>query len=141
MARALRPGDRAERELVLTREDLMRLASELGDPNPLHHDEALARASRFGGLIASGGHLIGLLTSFCAAFTTPYGPSVGLAFSYELRRAARAGARLVLSWQVVSVAPSTRPRGERVVLEGQIRDGEGALLVSGRGEVLMREVL
>ena len=77
----LRPGDHAEQERLLTREDVVRLATELGDPNPLHHDEAVAARSRFGGLIACGGHLVGLLTSACAAFTTPHGPGVGLAFS------------------------------------------------------------
>ena len=137
----LRPGDHAEQELLLTREDVLRLATELGDPNPLHHDEAVAVRSRFGGLIACGGHLIGLLTSACAAFTTAHGPGVGLAFSYQLRRAARAGTRLRLRWEVTSVEPSEKLRGEVVHLAGSIRDGEGALLVSGEGSILARDDL
>ena len=137
----LRPGDHAEQELLLTREDVIRLATELGDPNPLHHDEAVAARSRFGGLIACGGHLVGLLTSACAAFTTAHGPGVGLAFSYQLRRAARAGTRLRLSWEVVSVERSERPKGEVVRLAGAIRDEDGALLVSGEGSVLARDDL
>ncbi|HUK65998.1 MAG TPA: MaoC family dehydratase [Anaeromyxobacteraceae bacterium] len=141
MPTPLRPGEVAEREVLLTREAVVRLATELGDPNPLHHDLELARASRFGDLIASGGHLIGLLTSFCAAFTTPRGPGLGLAFSYELRRAARAGTRLRLRWKVRAVEHSEKPRGEIVLLEGEIRDGEDTLLVRGEGKVLMREEL
>jgi acyl dehydratase len=141
MPNPLRPGDGAERELLLTREDVVRLARELGDPNPLHHDLEAARASQFGDLIASGGHLIGLLTSFCAAFTTPRGPGLGLGFSYELRRAARVGSRLRLRWKVVSVSRSERPRGDLVVLTGEIRDGEERLLVRGEGRVLMRETI
>jgi len=137
----LHPGDQDEQELLLTREDVVRLATELGDPNPLHHDEAVAVASRFGGLIACGGHLIGLLTSACAAFTTAHGPGVGLAFSYELRRAARAGTRLRLRWEVTSVEHSEKLRGEVVRLTGSIRDEEGALLVSGEGSVLSRDDL
>ena len=133
----LHPGDHAEQELLLTREDVIRLATELGDPNPLHHDEAVAVRSRFGGLIACGGHL----TSACAAFTTAHGPGVGLAFSYQLRRAARAGTRLRLRWEVTSVQPSEKLRGEVVHLAGSIRDGEGALLVSGEGSILARDDL
>ena len=136
-----RPGEVAEREVLLTRGDLVRLATELGDPNPLHHDLELARSSRFGDLIASGGHLIGLLTSFCAAFTTPRGPGLGLSFSYELRRAARAGTRLRLRWTVRAVERSEKPRGDLILLDGEILDGEGALLVRGEGKVLMREEL
>jgi 3-hydroxybutyryl-CoA dehydratase len=137
----LRPGDHAEQELLLTREDVVRLATELGDPNPLHHDEAVAAASRFGGLIACGGHLVGLLTSACAAFTTAHGPGVGLAFSYQLRRAARAGTRLRLRWEVISVERSEKPRGDLMRLVGSIRDEDGALLVSGEGSVLSRDDL
>jgi len=137
----LRPGDHAEQELVLTREDVVRLATELGDPNPLHHDEAVAARSRFGGLIACGGHLVGLLTSACAAFTTAHGPGVGLAFSYQLRRAARAGTRLRLRWEVISVERSEKPRGDVMRLVGSIRDEDGALLVSGEGSVLERDDL
>jgi 3-hydroxybutyryl-CoA dehydratase len=140
--RPLRVGDRAEKELLLTREDVIRLATELGDPNPLHHDERIAAASRFGGLIASGGHLIGLLTSFCAAFTTSRGPGVGLGFSYELRRAARVGTPLRLRWEVTAVDRSEKLRGEVVTLEGAIEDArDGAVLVTGAGRVLAREDL
>ncbi|GEJ56796.1 MaoC family dehydratase [Anaeromyxobacter diazotrophicus] len=138
-ARPLRVGDRAEKELVLDRAEVVRLATELGDPNPLHHDEAVARASRFGGLIASGGHLLGLLTSFCAAFTTGYGPGVGLGFSYELRRAALAGTPVRLRWEVTAVERSERLRGDVVTLAGAIEDArDGTVLVTGAGRVLAR---
>jgi acyl dehydratase len=140
--RPLRLGDRAEKELLLTREDVVRLATELGDPNPLHHDERVAAASRFGGLIASGGHLIGLLTSFCAAFTTSHGPGVGLGFSYELRRAARAGTTLRLRWEVTALERSEKLRGEIVTLEGTIEDAsDRTVLVKGTGRVLARDDL
>jgi acyl dehydratase len=139
MASSLRPGDRAEKSVLLTRADVVRLATELGDPNPLHHDEQVAAASRFGGLIASGGHLIGLLTSFCAAFTTSRGPGVGLGFSYELRRAARAGTILRLRWEVTALEHSEKLRGDVVTLEGAMEDAsDGAVLVKGTGRILAR---
>jgi acyl dehydratase len=137
----LKPGDAAEKEVLLTKEDVMRMAAELGDPNPLHHDEAAAARSRFGGLIAAGGHVIGLLTSFGAAFTTAHGPCVGLEFSFQLRRAVPAGARLRLRWEVVSVERSETLRGEVVAVRGEARDEAGARLVTASGKVLAREDL
>jgi 3-hydroxybutyryl-CoA dehydratase len=135
----LRPGDHAERELLLTRDDVVRVATELGDPNPLHHDEEAARRSPFGGLIACGGHLIGLLTSFSAAFSTARGPGVGLDFSYELRRAARAGTTLRLRWEVTALERSEKLRGDVVTLAGSIVDAsDGTVLVRGRGRILAR---
>jgi 3-hydroxybutyryl-CoA dehydratase len=138
MLTTLKPGDHAEKDVLLTREEVMRLATELGDPNPLHHDEAAAARSRFGGLIASGGHVIGLLTSFGAAFTTAHGPCVGLGFSFELRRAVPAGAALRLRWEVVSVERSERLKGELIALTGEIRDRAGTLFVTASGKVLAR---
>jgi acyl dehydratase len=135
----LKPGDRAEKELVLSRDEVIRFATELGDPNPLHHDEAVARRSRFGGLIASGGHAIGLLTSFCAAFTTAQGPGVGIGFSYKLRRAIHPGQPLRLRWEVTAVERSERLRGEIASLTGAIEDArDGTVLVAATGRVLSR---
>jgi 3-hydroxybutyryl-CoA dehydratase len=136
---ALRVGDAAAREIALTAEDIVRYADLCGDTNPLHHDEAAARASRFGGLIASGAHLAALLTGFCAAFTTARVPAVGLEFTYQFRKAARAGDVLKLRWEVTAVERSDRLGGDLVTLRGQIRDQQGALLVGATGKVLARE--
>ncbi len=137
----LRVGDAAAREIALTAEDVKRFAALCGDTNPLHHDEAAARASRFGGLIASGAHLAALLTGSCAAFTTARGPAVGLEFSYQFRKAARAGVTLRLRWEVTAVEPSAKLGGDIVALRAEIRDGAGALLVAGAGKVLAKEKL
>jgi len=137
----LKPGDHATKELLLSKEDVVRMAGELGDPNPLHHDEAKAARSRFGGLVAAGGHVIGLVTSFGAAFTTAHGPCVGLEFSFQLRKAVPAGTLLRMRWEVLTVEPSERLRGQLITLEGEARDGEGALLVKATGKVLAREDL
>jgi len=135
----LRVGDFAVREVPLTAEDIVRYATLCGDTNPLHHDEAAARKSRFGGLIASGAHTIALLTGFCAAFTTSRAPCVGLEFSYQLRRAARAGDVLHLRWEVVAVEASEKLGGDLITLRGELRDQGGALLVGASGKVLARE--
>ena len=135
----LRVGDFAVLEVPLTAGDIVRYATLCGDTNPLHHDEAAARASRFGGLIASGAHTIALLTGFCAAFTTSRAPCVGLEFSCQLRRAARAGDVLHLRWEVVAVEASEKLGGDLITLRGELRDQGGALLVDASGKVLARE--
>jgi acyl dehydratase len=132
-------GDSAVREIPLTAGDIVRYATLCGDTNPLHHDESAARATRFEGLIASGAHLAALLTGFCAAFTTSRAAAVGLEFSYQFRKAARAGDVLHLRWEVASVERSERLDGDLVTLRGQIRDQHGALLVGASGKVLARE--
>jgi acyl dehydratase len=62
------------------------LFSEMtGDRNPLHVDEAAARASRFGGLITQGGVTSGLLNAVVAE-KLPGPGSVFLSVSWTFRR-------------------------------------------------------
>ncbi len=133
----LRVGDHQELEVSLTAEEVVRCASLLGDRNPLHHDEEVARRSRFGGLIASGAHLGGLLGGLCATFTTAHWPGVGLETSFTFRRAARAGTTIVLRWEVAAVERSEKLGGDLVTLRGSIRDRtSGELLVEARGKMV-----
>ena len=140
-AQRLAVGDVATREVLLGAEEIARMAAALGDTNPLHHDEAAARASRFGGLIASGAHTLALLTGFCAGFTTSRAPALGLEFSYQLRRAVRAGDLFRMRWEVVAVEPSEKLGGDVVTLAAEARDGEGRVLVTGTGRILVKDAL
>src|SRR3954454_19554836 len=53
-------GTTASRTRTVTRDDIVRFTEMTGDRNPLHYDEALATASRFGGIIVQGGVTSGL---------------------------------------------------------------------------------
>ena len=59
-------GDRAERTLTLTAEDVETFARLTGDRNPLHFDEDFARRTRFGRLVVQGGLTTGLLHALVA---------------------------------------------------------------------------
>jgi meromycolic acid (3R)-3-hydroxyacyl-[acyl-carrier protein] dehydratase HadAB len=64
-----RVGDQIpERSRIVTREDVRRYAEASGDANPLHQDEAVARAAGFPGVIAHGmftmGHLASCVTEW-----------------------------------------------------------------------------
>lgn len=47
-------GQTARRTRTVTARDIELFTEMTGDRNPLHYDEALAAASRFGGLIVQG---------------------------------------------------------------------------------------
>lgn len=63
---APKPGDRAERSRTVSAEDIELFTRITGDRNPLHYDEELAQASRFGGIIVQGGITSGLLNAVVA---------------------------------------------------------------------------
>jgi acyl dehydratase len=64
--RTPRVGDRAERSRAVTRQDIERFTEISGDRNPLHYDEAAARASRFGEIVVQGGVTSAILNAVVA---------------------------------------------------------------------------
>lgn len=141
MPRFATVGERLERELSLSPEEIARFASASGDENPLHHDEAHARGTRFGGLIASGTQVVALLMGLTATHFSRKGAALGLEFSFRLRKAVRADDPLRLRWRVVRVEESAKLGGELAFLEGELEDGAGALAVTATATVLVRERL
>ena len=59
-------GERARRTRTVTSRDIELFTEMTGDRNPLHYDEDVAAASRFGGIIVQGGVTTGLLNAIVA---------------------------------------------------------------------------
>lgn len=141
MARKVEVGEELVRALPLTPDGVARFASEAGDENPLHHDEAHARGTRFGGLIASGTQVVATMMGLTATHFSRGGAALGLEFSFRLRKAARAGDTLQLRWRVVRVEPKEKLGGDLVFLEGEARDGAGDVAVTATATLLATERL
>jgi acyl dehydratase len=60
------PGATAEHTKTMSMRDIELFTEITGDRNPLHYDEALAKASPFGGLIVQGGVTSGILNAIVA---------------------------------------------------------------------------
>ena len=58
-----------ERSRVVTREDIRAYAEASGDHNPLHRDEAVARAAGFPTIVAHGMYTMGHLASAIVGWT------------------------------------------------------------------------
>ena len=111
-------------------------AASCGDVNPLHHDAAYARASRFGGIIASGPQVTSLLMAMVAAYFAPLGPGVGLGFNFRLRSAVRAEELVTMGWTITGAAAKRSLGGHVLTLTGQAVRPGGTLAVAATGEVL-----
>jgi predicted Fe-S protein YdhL (DUF1289 family) len=117
-ARVVTIGDAFETTLDLPPDSIKHFATLVNDTNPLHHDDAYARASRFGSLIASGtqpsAHLMALLAAHFSRFAQP----LGLEFGLRLTRAVKAHDTLTLRWRVVEAKWKASLNGDLVKLEG-----------------------
>jgi acyl dehydratase len=128
-----------ERRVRWTREDIRAFAHDVGDHNPLHHDEDFAQASRFNGLIASGAQPVAILMAMCGSQATAEHPGVGLEFNFKLVGPARVDDDILFRWVVVSVEKSERPRGTLVSLEGEARGSDGKAIVTANAKTLSLE--
>jgi acyl dehydratase len=130
-------GERFVTQVSLSASDVAEFARRCGDLNPLHHDEAYARGTRFGGIIACGPHLSSLMMALTATHFSRNGAMLGLEFGFRFVKAVRAEESLELAWAVVAVEPKASLGGDIVSLEGQATNVEGAVVVTATGKVLV----
>jgi acyl dehydratase len=83
-------GATARRTRTVTRRDIALFTEMTGDANPIHYDEALAAASRFGGIVVQGGVTSGLLNALVAE-QLPGPGSVFLEVGWRFRAPVRPG--------------------------------------------------
>jgi acyl dehydratase len=84
--------------------DIEMFTEMTGDRNPLHYDEALAAATRFGGLIVQGGVTSGLLNAVVAE-DIPGPGTVFLGVEWRFVKAVKVGETITGRVEVVSVRP------------------------------------
>lgn len=129
-------GETFGRELRFTAETIAAFAAMCGDTNPLHHDPAVAAASRFGGIIACGPHTTAVLMALIADHFSGRGPGVGLGFTFRLRSAVRAGEVVQMRWRVTGIARKDSMRGHVISMEGEMVRPDGTVAVAASGEML-----
>ena len=127
-----RVGAAATRSVTITDEDIALYARLTGDRNPIHHDDAFARRSRFGGRIAQGGLTIGVIDALVAAVLP--GPGSVLVES-RLRYLApvRPGDTITGEVEVISV----REDKPLVQLALRVTRQDGTRVVEGEATVLV----
>lgn len=122
----LHVGARARRTRTVTHDDIERFTALTGDRNPLHYDEALARATRFGGLIVQGGVTSGLLNAVVAE-DLPGPGSVFLHVDWSFRAPVRPGDTITAEVEVLE----TRQDKPICRLRTTITDQHGTVVLDG----------
>jgi 3-hydroxybutyryl-CoA dehydratase len=127
----MRVGDRFAKEVAFTAEAIRAFANSIGDNNPLHHDEAVAAASPFGRIIASGTHSFSLMLGAVPDYLKAWSPNVGLEASVRLLRPLRAGDRARVEWEVTEIIDTPKLKGWIVTMSGRLtRDDNVVALTS-----------
>jgi acyl dehydratase len=123
-------GTTARRSRTVTAEDITLFTRITGDRNPLHYDDELARASRFGGLVVQGGVTSGLLNALVAE-QLPGPGSVFLQVSWRFLAPVRPG-DVITAEAVVTSARADKPVTE---LATRITNQAGVVVLDGEAVV------
>jgi acyl dehydratase len=123
-------GTVARRTRVVTTDDIRHFTAITGDRNPLHYDEALARRSRFGGIVVQGGVTSGLLNALVAE-QLPGPGSVFLEVSWRFLAPVRPGD------EITATATVTGRRDDKPVttLATVVTNQDGVVVLDGTAVV------
>jgi acyl dehydratase len=130
-------GETFSSTLALSADSVKEFATLANDLNPLHHDEAYAAQSRFGGLIASGtqptAHFMALLATHFSTYAQP----LGLEFEIKLKKAVHANDTLTIRWRVRDAYWKPSLNGDLTHLEGTVVNQLGDTVLIGRSTILV----
>jgi acyl dehydratase len=135
--RLVRIGECLTDTLTLLPGSIKSFATLVNDRNPLHHDEAYAKASRFGSLIASGTQPTAYLMAMLATHFSVDAQPLGLEFGIRLTRAVKAHDVLSMSWKVVSARWKPSLNGDLVKLEGEALNQHGETVVKATATIVV----
>jgi acyl dehydratase len=118
---------------VVTAEDVKAYADAGGDPNPLHQDDAVARAAGFPGIIAHGMFTMGHMAAAVTAFAGDASKVVRI--SAQFRAPVFMGEEIVAGGRVVDVDTETATLETWVRVD---RDDETAWPIK-KGQAVIRQ--
>jgi 3-hydroxybutyryl-CoA dehydratase len=130
----LRVGASAELSRAIGDADVRAFAALTGDANPVHLDESCAAGTMFGGRIAHGMHVAGLISAVLG-MRLPGPGAVYLEQSLRFRRPVRIGDTVTARVEVLDVIPERR----RVRLATTCRTQHGDLVVDGEALIMVPE--
>jgi acyl dehydratase len=119
-------GQRATRRLTLTDDHVRKFAEISGDYNPLHFDEAFAKATKFGQLVVQGGLTTGLLHAL-VAMDMPGPGTVFLGQNWKFTAPVFVGDTITAEAEVVAVHPNKPVTHLRV----QVSRADGTTVLDG----------
>ena len=119
-------GQKAQRSRLVTDRDIKLFTEISGDRNPLHYDEQVARATRFGGLVVQGGIISAILNAVVAE-DLPGPGTVFLQVNWSFKSPVRPGDTITGEVQVTKVR-SDKPVTE---LATRVLLADGTVVLDG----------
>jgi acyl dehydratase len=129
-------GERFGTRVTVTEAHLVLAAGMFGDFNPLHVDEAFAKASRFGTRILHGPFTAALISSPVGMYFS--GSAIAyLEHACRFKAPVRPGDTLTTEWTVTDKLDKPKHNGGICVLRGAATNQNGEVVVEADGKILV----
>ncbi|MFC1717682.1 MaoC family dehydratase [Candidatus Poribacteria bacterium] len=119
-------GQKAQRSRAVSARDIELFTEISGDHNPLHYDEEVARATRFGGIVVQGGVISAILNAVVAE-DLPGPGTVFLQVNWSFKAPVRPGDTITGEVKVTKVRDD-KPITE---LETRVLLSDGTIVLDG----------
>lgn len=119
-------GQSARRSREITARDIERFTEISGDRNPIHYDEAVAKATRFGGIVVQGGVTSAILNALVAE-DLPGPGTVFLQVQWSFKAPVRPGDTITGEVRLTKVRPD-KPITE---METRVMLADGTVVLEG----------
>jgi 3-hydroxybutyryl-CoA dehydratase len=124
-------GERASASRTVTEADVNTFAELTGDYNPIHVDEEFAQRTRWGGRIAHGMLVAGLVTQTLSALGGE--GAVHTSQEVSFRAPVRIGDTVTVTSEVAGKVEEKR----RLLIDSTWTNQDGVTVITGKGELLL----
>jgi acyl dehydratase len=141
--RLIAVGERFDKTVRFTREEIALFAAATRDTNPLHHDARAAQRTRFGEIIASGEQTVSIMTGLLASHFSRGSDGVAremvcLNLNFAFKHPVFAEQDLDIVWTVARSEWNTTLGGMLGHVEGTASVGRAPACVVGRATILVK---
>lgn len=134
----LAAGDEGETpEVTVTKEMIRGFADISGDHTPIHVDEAHARASHFGGVVAHGLLGLSLADGLKTQGSLQFPPGASLGWNWDFLAPIRVGDRLRVRYRVGAMRPTKKPDWGILTLPSELINQKDEVVQRGEHKLMI----
>lgn len=124
-------------EVTVTKDMIAAFADLTGDHTPVHVDEAFAKASHFGGLVAHGLFGLALADGLKTRGALQFPPGASLGWTWDFLKPIRVGDRLSVRYRVGAMRPTKKPDWGIVTLPSELVNQHGEVVQKGEHRLMI----
>lgn len=124
-------------DVTVTKEMIKAYADLTGDHTPVHVDEAFAKASHFGGIVAHGLFGLSLADGLKTRGSLQFPPGASLGWTWDFKLPIRAGDTVHVKYRVASMRETRKPGWGIVSIASDLINQKGEIVQTGEHKLMI----